>query len=267
MDASKLRPNDRIEERSPQTDRKRELEDIVVARPWEFEKFDSKWIEACQGLPHFWRDDLVLLSMKDPNLRNVLPREYCFQRSDIVEAVAKEATQRDVDLCPDHIVHGGESRNDQNLANKVFSCELEGGSPSERMSEEAERISAHLPAFGLDESLEGALRSLEDCLRIRASFANPIARIIDQQIAAARIRKSTKQGQPGQGHVAIPSKNQPEILRGCLRIALSPEERHLVSLTCLEFHLSDTSRSCFLQLIRGIAERKIDESMLKQNQE
>ena len=82
-----------------------------MAGPWELKILDSIGIQICEGAPHFRWNDFVRLAMKDADLRDFFLRENCFQRSDIVEPVPKKWTKREVDLCPDHGVHGGEGRN------------------------------------------------------------------------------------------------------------------------------------------------------------
>ena len=183
-----------------------------MAGPWDLRIFNSIGIQICKGASHFRRNDFVRLAMKDADLRNFFLRENCFERSDVVEPVPKESTQREVDLCPDHSVHGGEGRNDQNLANWVIGCELEGGCPSERVAQNAKSLAAQLPTFRFQKSLERAFCVLKDCLGIWSSLTDSVAWIVDQQIAAAWIRKSADQAQPGQGAVPISAEQKPNHL-------------------------------------------------------
>ena len=132
--------------------RKRYLENIVVAGAWNFEELHSIRSELCQGSPHFRGGDVVRFSMKDANLRHLLLGQNRFQRSHVVELVSKKRPQTDVNLVPNHIVHRGEGRNQDNLANIISGCELEGGGSSERVDS--------IAAASGDSHLHGAVRIL-----------------------------------------------------------------------------------------------------------
>ena len=120
-----------------------------------------------------------------------------FREANVVEPVPKEEAQRDADLRPDHIVHSRKGRNQQNFANRIFGRELESGSPSERVAKDAKSRAVTFPCFFLPQSSKRALGVLEDRLRIWSSLTYPVAWIVDQQITAAWIRRSTDQGYPG----------------------------------------------------------------------
>ena len=114
-----------------QTQRKSDLENIVVVGVRNLDEFDSTRIQLRKGAPHFQRDDFVLLAVKDVDFRNLILRENRFQGSHVVKPVPEEGTQRDADLGANHIVYGGESRNYQNFADQMFGGKLECGCPSE----------------------------------------------------------------------------------------------------------------------------------------
>src|SRR5271165_2373424 len=160
--------------------RKSHPDDIIVAGSRYLRKLDSTRVQLGQGSPHFRRDDLVCFAVKDANLRDLILRENRFQRNQVVEPVPEKAPKRDADLCSDHIVHGGEGRKHQNFADGVFGCELEGGSPSKRVSEDAQSTGVKFPMLLFQKSLERTFRVLQDRLRIWSSFTKSVAWVVDQ---------------------------------------------------------------------------------------
>ena len=71
--------------------------------------------------------------------------------------MSEKGPQGDVYLCPNHVVHGGESRNQDDLANLIPGCELQGGGSPERVSQDAESFGTKIPGFLFQKSLEGTL--------------------------------------------------------------------------------------------------------------
>ena len=74
-----------------QAQRKSHLDNIIVTSFWDLQELDPKRIKLCQCSPHFWRDDFVRLAVKDVYLRDAILRENLFQRSDVIETMAKKA--------------------------------------------------------------------------------------------------------------------------------------------------------------------------------
>src|ERR1700740_3627453 len=134
------------------------MHNIIMMGSGYLDKFDSTPVQPRKGTPHFHRDYFVRFAVKDVERRNLFLQENRFQGSHVVEPVAKKRPQRDADLCANHIVHGGEGRNQQNLLDDMFRCELEGGSTSERVSQDRERAGVKFPSLLLQKSLERALR-------------------------------------------------------------------------------------------------------------
>ena len=59
-----------------------------------------------------------------------------------------------MDLCANHIVYGGEGRNHQNFADGMFGGKLEGGSTSERVSQDAQSVGTKFPTLLFQKSLQ-----------------------------------------------------------------------------------------------------------------